>query len=729
MRRFTLPAGIAATATLMAVVPLSAAAAAASQPPDPDKPWVLRSRTLEITDADYDWLCENRDPGTPRRHTFALFPPDVLVTAEQTQLSAEGPDGDTILWSGEGVERRDDRVTLAVSGACDSGPVSVDGHVTLPDRWYELSSPEPDTLRIDEVDPELLPKPVLDPFEGNTSPPPEDTYVPPDGEGETTDPAGGTEPGGPAEPGQPSAFTPPACDNLPTPPPPGLPPGRPVCVIPATAHASPATRAASRRLEPNSPAVIDVVVGYSPKALAEVGGQEGMQSRLALIESRMNQGLAATGVPASVDIVHSYAFAYTGDEIASAMLSKVQNPADPTLGRQAAQLRDKYAADLVALLIRVPDGYSSGQGSLPVSGASAQTSEYAWSATDIRTTTWWNNWNHELGHNFGLWHDRATLANQGIPPQYQPPLKTGWITTDKQYFTTMAYSTSCRPLTCSAVNQYADPAHSYLGRPLGDANNNQVPELLRALPYIADYRVRPADPTTYALQLLASPTAGGRLEPGTFGPYAEDTEVTVRAVPAAGYVFAGWSLDGVAQPVRDPRFTVRMAADHTLEARFTVSPTPRYKLTVGPVTPARSGALRLVPAGSTFAKGTRITMTATPAKGYVFRNWLVDRKAAGTGTSLSLVMNAAHHVQAVFAKPPVKVKLTTSVWPVKGGRVVPAKAGPYAKGTKIKVTARPATGYRIIGWKLDGKSLKTRNTSVTVTMDKAHKVSAVFGRR
>ncbi|MEV7544094.1 M12 family metallo-peptidase [Streptomyces sp. NPDC089915] len=63
-----------------------------------------------------------------------------------------------------------------------------------------------------------------------------------------------------------------------------------------------------------------------------------------------------------------------------------------------------------------------------------------------------------------------------------------------------------------------------------------------------------------------------------------------------------------------------------------------------------------------------------------------------------------------------------------GGTLRPSTYGPYAPGTTVTLTARPADGYRVAGWESDGVAYAYTGTEATVTMDRAHTVKVLFTR-
>jgi uncharacterized repeat protein (TIGR02543 family) len=145
-----------------------------------------------------------------------------------------------------------------------------------------------------------------------------------------------------------------------------------------------------------------------------------------------------------------------------------------------------------------------------------------------------------------------------------------------------------------------------------------------------------APPASYMLTTTASPSAGGTITRSpNAATYAAGTVVSLTAAPAAGYTFAGWSGDASGSSATT---TVTMSANATATATFTQNPPSTYTLTVSS-SPAAGGSVVLSPAGSSYAAGTVVTATATPAAGYTFTGWSGASTATTAGTTVTMDAN------------------------------------------------------------------------------------------
>jgi pectate lyase len=122
--------------------------------------------------------------------------------------------------------------------------------------------------------------------------------------------------------------------------------------------------------------------------------------------------------------------------------------------------------------------------------------------------------------------------------------------------------------------------------------------------------------------------------------YAAGSVVTLTATPAAGFQFAGWSgdLTGTTNPS-----AVTMNANKSVTATFTQTTPDTFTLTTN-VT--GSGTVTRSPNATSYASGTVVTLTATPAAGFQFTGWSGD--LAGTANPATIVMSANRTVGATF---------------------------------------------------------------------------------
>lgn len=121
------------------------------------------------------------------------------------------------------------------------------------------------------------------------------------------------------------------------------------------------------------------------------------------------------------------------------------------------------------------------------------------------------------------------------------------------------------------------------------------------------------------------------------------TSVTLTATPAAGHGFAEWSGDlaGTANPA-----TLSLDAHKVVTATFLEV----FDLQVSVL---GEGSVTVAPPGPSFLAGTGLTLTATPASGFVFHGW--RGALSGSTDPATLVMSGDRSVDALFKRPGVGV--------------------------------------------------------------------------
>ncbi len=251
----------------------------------------------------------------------------------------------------------------------------------------------------------------------------------------------------------------------------------------------------------------------------------------------------------------------------------------------------------------------------------------------------------------------------------------------------------------------------------------------------------PPPVTTYSVTLVSQ--VGGTVSSSPSGiscgtecvaNFSSGTTVSLQAVPARDYSFAGWSgdsdcLDG----------SLTMNANKSCAATFTANSTG-YLLTtnsVSVVTSAGSGNGKIVssPAGIdcgsacsvTFQTGVAVTLQATPASGSTFVGWSGDSDCVDG----SVTMSANKTCTASFKL--ITYSLTVVRTGTGTGQITSHASGidcgtkcvaEFTEGTVVALTATPATDTDFSGWSGDADCL---DGSVTLNGNKS--CSASFTKK
>lgn len=210
------------------------------------------------------------------------------------------------------------------------------------------------------------------------------------------------------------------------------------------------------------------------------------------------------------------------------------------------------------------------------------------------------------------------------------------------------------------------------------------------------FTVNAADFVSLSPGANAAPTAGGFLN------LASGSDLINAGVTSTGISYNGSAPD--------------------LGAIESGSTSTNYSLTTN-VSPSGGGTVSRSPNAASYASGTVVTLTASPASGYTFTGWSGD--VTGTSTSVTVTMTANRTVTANFTNGTgTSYTLTTTASPAAGGTITRSpNASSYTAGTVVTLTATPASGYSFTGW--SGGASGT-NATTTVTMNANTSVTANF---
>jgi uncharacterized repeat protein (TIGR02543 family) len=208
-----------------------------------------------------------------------------------------------------------------------------------------------------------------------------------------------------------------------------------------------------------------------------------------------------------------------------------------------------------------------------------------------------------------------------------------------------------------------------------------------------------ASTVTYTLTTQVSPANAGLANGG--GNYITGTFVTVSEIPGYQYAFSNWTENGIVLSTA-PNYVVNLTTNHNLVANFVSTIT----YTVGtPVNPANSG---IVSGGGTFAKGSSVTVTATPLYGYAFTNWTQNGVVLGTSTTYTFTLASNCSLTANFAPTPVNYTVAPQINPANAGIVT--GGGTFIQGSSVAVSAIASAGYTFTNWTENGVVQSTSPT-------------------
>ena len=225
-------------------------------------------------------------------------------------------------------------------------------------------------------------------------------------------------------------------------------------------------------------------------------------------------------------------------------------------------------------------------------------------------------------------------------------------------------------------------------------------------------------PTTYTVTVSNDGNGTGTATPSTA---ATGTEITLTAMPKEGYHFKEWQVISGGVTIKNNKF---LMPDSNVEvsAIFEKDAPPVPTEFTITVTSGDNGT-----ASASHAKavvGTEITLTATPNKGYHFKEWQVISGGVTIKDDKFTMPSANVEVKAIFEKdtggggggynPPVTYY--TLRFETGGGSDIPSVQGTY--NTYIDLTKYVPTwrGHTFIGWYSE-RSLMNKVSGVYLTKD------------
>lgn len=168
-------------------------------------------------------------------------------------------------------------------------------------------------------------------------------------------------------------------------------------------------------------------------------------------------------------------------------------------------------------------------------------------------------------------------------------------------------------------------------------------------------------------EIRVSSGAGGTTSPAGVNSYKEGTTIRITAQPASGYSFLEWRAGGPSGIKLDypASFQHTVTRDYYFYALFMKDEEPEPEQVLIKTNSDRGGLTE--PVFQYYAKGSRVTITATPWSGYNFVEWRLggrDGQVVSRSASYTFTANSNVTYWAVFEeKPeetyPVHIKVST----------------------------------------------------------------------
>ena len=168
-------------------------------------------------------------------------------------------------------------------------------------------------------------------------------------------------------------------------------------------------------------------------------------------------------------------------------------------------------------------------------------------------------------------------------------------------------------------------------------------------------------------EIRVSSGAGGTTSPAGVNSYKEGTTIRITAQPASGYSFLEWRAGGPSGIKLDysASFQHMVTGDYYFYALFMKDEEPEPEQVLIKTNSDRGGLTE--PGFQYYAKGSRVTITATPWSGYNFVEWRLggrDGQVVSRSASYTFTANSSVTYWAIFEEKPeetylVHIKVST----------------------------------------------------------------------
>ncbi|MEC8777935.1 MAG: hypothetical protein VXX28_02790, partial [Verrucomicrobiota bacterium] len=192
---------------------------------------------------------------------------------------------------------------------------------------------------------------------------------------------------------------------------------------------------------------------------------------------------------------------------------------------------------------------------------------------------------------------------------------------------------------------------------------------------------------SYPLSVLAG--VGGSVSGD--GNFSHGSLPIIQATPDVGYLFYGWSGDGVTNPLVSST-TVLMEQARSVSATFFQK---SYVLSVF------AGSGGSASGDGNFSHGSFASIEAVADEGHTFTGWTGSGVTDGNALSTTVLMDQNQSVTATFSRN----AYTLRVYPGLGGNAT--GDGNFSHGSFASIEATPDEGYRFNGWSGMGVSEPT----------------------
>ena len=231
------------------------------------------------------------------------------------------------------------------------------------------------------------------------------------------------------------------------------------------------------------------------------------------------------------------------------------------------------------------------------------------------------------------------------------------------------------------------------------------------------------EPETHEIYTIVSTAGpGGSIDPLGTTLIVAGENLTVTILPAEGFEIASVTVDGKTAGAITSYTFANIDADHTIHAEFTetVIPTFTINASAGP-----GGSVS--PAGTVeVPQNSNASFVVRPIAGYRILSVIVDGANVGPLDEYTFKnVTDNHTIHATFQRITHTITATAG----QGGVVDPAGNTTVNQGDSRTITITPATGYRILDVRVDGKGVGAISSYTFSNISADHTLQATFKKK
>lgn len=203
---------------------------------------------------------------------------------------------------------------------------------------------------------------------------------------------------------------------------------------------------------------------------------------------------------------------------------------------------------------------------------------------------------------------------------------------------------------------------------------------------------------TYSVTVTPNDPARGTAMVTPSTPQVANTEFTLQANAANGFVFSRYHIGGETFSLENPHSFFNPGFVYEIEVEFVVAPPEPKALTLEASNPAWGTVTDLTNAGP-YLPGVMVSLKAEAGEDYYFEKW--TRKGVTVSTVAEFDYEMPEDITNLVAVFLEKKNLSLAVFPLGSGSF--SGAGKYAPGEKAAVEAINATGWTFSYWMRNGQ--------------------------